>query len=160
MADEFSPGTSWGNPVGYIAEAQNLGWSATETLTTFRADGATMSTQSWYRLWGEVADSITRQPATAALDPFALPSAGDYSTWTMGRGGEFVTSVNVYYRDVDTGLVGTQQFLYKSDEAHAPAEAEAAAWADYSDPDAEQQYGRVALGTATKQIYVTQPFRG
>lgn len=157
--DGFDPSVPWGNPVSYIAEAQGLGWTQSETLRTFRADGAEMATQTFGRLWHEIADSSARQSDAASLDPMALPGPNDYATWTMGKGGEYATSVNVLFRDVDTGLIGTKQFLYKTADPHTPAEAQQAAWDEFSDPDNEQLYGQVALGVSTRNVFQTQAFR-
>lgn len=158
MADDFDISTPWGNPVGYISEAIGLGWSQSETLATFRADGASMSTQTFGRLFNEVSDSIARQSDAAGLDPFQLPDPNAYATWTMGKGGEFATSVNVLFRDEDTGLIGTKQFLYKTSEPHTPAEAQQAAWDAFSDPDAQDAYGQIALGTSTRNVFRTVAF--
>lgn len=158
MADDFDISTPWGNPVGYIAEAQGLGWSQSETLRTFRADGSSMATETFGRLWNEVGDSIARQSSAAGLNPFEIPDPNAYSTWTMGKGGEFATSVNVLFRDVDTGIVGTKQFLYVTSDPHTPAEAQQAAWDEFSDPENQEQYGEVALGTSTRNVYRTLAF--
>lgn len=160
MADDFDVSVPWGNPVSYISEAQGLGWSQSETLRTFRADGASLATQTFGRLWNEVADSLTRQTSAGGLDPFALPDANVYSTWTMGKGDEFATSVNVLFRDNDTGMIGTKQYLYKTADPHTPAEAQMAAWNEFSDPDNQEQYGQTALGTSTRNVFRTVAFQG
>lgn len=156
--DAFDVSVPWGNPVSYISEAQSLGWSQSETLRTFRADGAAMATQTFGRLWNEVADSITRQSSAASLDVSQLPDANAYSTWTMGQGGEFATSVNVLFRDNDTGMIGTRQFLYKTADPHTPGEAQQAAWDAASDPDNVETYQVTPLGTSTRNVFRTVAF--
>ena len=158
--DGFDLGAPWGNPVTYISEAQSLGWSQSETLRTFRADGAKLATQTWGRLWGQVADSVARGTVAGGLDPFQLPDPNAYATWTMGGGNEYATSVNVLFRDADTGVVGTKQYLYKSSDPHTPAEAQQAAWDSFSDPDNQSQYNQIAIGTSTRNIYKTVAFKG
>jgi hypothetical protein len=63
--------------------------------------------------------------------------------------------VNVQYVDVDTGLIGTKQFMYVTDEPHTPLEAQQAAWDEYSDPDAIEAYGQRPVGTTTRNVYQT-----
>ena len=84
MADEFGFGFSTGNPAGYVKAAIAEGWSASEALTTYRADGGQTNTQAWYRLYGEVGAAVDNAGVAQALDPFAIPNGADYSTWTMG----------------------------------------------------------------------------
>jgi len=160
MSDEFSPGSVPGNPSGFIAGAVNDGTSATDALNAFREAGGSIRTQTWYRLFGEVTDSLARSPMAAALDPYQLPDPAAYATWTMGPGGQYATQVQVFFRDIDTGLIGTSQYTYVTDEPHTPAEAEAAAYDEYSDTDNAGDYGQVVLGTSTVNVYTTSPYGG
>lgn len=155
MSDEFDYGASTGNPAGYIVGSIGEGLSSTAALNAYREAGGSIRTQTWYRLYGEVTDSLARSPVAGQLDPDQLPGGGDYATWTMGKGKQFATQVQVYHRDLDTGIVGTSNFTYVTDYAHTPGEAEEAAFNEYSDPDNASEYGQAVLGTATVNVYQT-----
>lgn len=146
---------STGNPAGFIVGAIGDDMSSTQALAAYRDAGGSIRTQTWYRLYGEVTDALARSPGAMALDPDAIPGANDYATWTMGGGGQYATQVQVYFRDVDTGLVGTTNYTYVTDVPHTPGEAEAAAFDEYSDPDNAGDYGQVVLGTATSNVFRT-----
>lgn len=155
MADPFDPGASTGNPAGFIVDAVSRGVGSTDALAEYREAGGEIRTQSWFRLYGEVTDTLARSESAAALNPFQLPDPNTYATWTMGRGGQYATQVQVFFRDVDTGLIGSSQYTYVTDEPHTPAEAEAAAFDEYSDPDNASDYGQAVLGTATSNVFQT-----
>lgn len=158
MADDFAPGASTGNPAGFIVGSVSRGVKSTEALRQYREAGGSIRTQTFHRLFGEVTDALARSESAAALDPFALPDPGQYATWTMGRGDQFATQVKVFFRDVDTGLIGTSDYTYTTDDPHTPAEAEAAAYDEYSDPDNAADYGQAVLGTATSNVFRTVAF--
>lgn len=155
MADQFAPGVNIGNPAGYIKGLINEGESATSGLDIFRSDGGAIRTQTWFQLYGEVNASMIRAGDAAGLDPYVLPGPSDYSEWAMGTGGQYVTQVNVFVVDRDTGLVGTINYTYVTDEPHTPAEAEAAAFDEYSDADTQDSYGQTVQGTSTANVYRT-----
>lgn len=155
MADSFDPEANTGNPAGFIVGQVSGGVSSSAALRAFREAGGSIRTQTFYRLYGEVTDALARSDSAAGLDPFSLPDPGNYATWTMGRGGQFATQVKVFFRDVDTGLIGTSNFTYVTDEPHSPAEAEAAAYDEYNDPDNAADYGQAVLGTATSNVFQT-----
>lgn len=146
---------SVGNPAGYISGLIGEGTGSTEGLADFRDAGGAIRTQTWYRLWGEVTDSLARSGVAGQLDPDQLPDPAAYGTWTMGPGGQYATQVQVYFRDVDTGLVGTSFYTYVTDDPHTPGEAEAAAFDEYSDPDNATNYDQSVLGTSTVNVYQT-----
>lgn len=155
-ADKFLSG----NPAGFIANAIGEGTNATQALNQFRDAGGSFTTASWYKLYGEVGDSLERQATAAGINPYALPNAADYGEWSMGAGGDYATSINVFFRDRDTGMIGSKQYDYISDDAHAPADAAAAAWDDYGDPDNANLYGQTLVGWSVKNVYQTVPWVG
>lgn len=163
MPDELSGGFDTGYPVGYISGAIGEGWTATEALTTFRADGGTYSTQQWYRLYGETTAAISSSAVAGQLDTSLLPDPNLYSQWAMGPGGQYVTTVNVLFKDADTGIIGSQQYMYKTDLPHAPQDAIDAAEAEFSDPENTAPGGSLAqlsfMGGIVRNIYSTVPFK-
>jgi hypothetical protein len=160
MADDFAPGVNVGNPAGFVAGAVGEGTNATAALNAFREAGGEMRTETWYRLYGEVTDSLGRQSQAAQLNPYSIPDADAYSTWEMGAGGKFATQVQVFFRDQDTGIIGSSNYTYITDQAHAPGEAEAAAFDEYADPDNASNYAQSMLGTMTTNVYATVPYGG
>lgn len=147
-----------GNPAGFVVGYQRAELSATEALAEFRAAGGQIRTQSWYRLWGEVADTLARGDLFAALPPGALPAPADYGTWAMGRGGQYATQVSVYIRDVDTGLIRTQQYTYVTADPHTPGDAAANAMDDFTFADQEATYGEVVMGAQPTAVWQTVPY--
>lgn len=164
MSDEYDGPTIPGNPSGYIVGAINEGTSATSALNAYRGDGGSIRTQTWYRLFGEVSNALASEPAAAALDPYQLPSASDYAQWSMGPGGEYVTSVRVFFKDQDTGLIGSKLYDYKTAEPHTPFEAQLAAETDYFSPEnteiGQSGEGQQFLMTTIHNVYFTTPYGG
>lgn len=162
MADEFGFGFSTGNPAGYVKAAINEGWSASEALTTYRADGGEVGNGTWYRLYGEVGAALDRAGVAAGLDPFQIPAGADYSVWSVNGPQQYATQVNVLTRDKTTGVVGARQFTYMTAVPHAPGEAELAAFDQFTDEDLTDVGGSladlVALGTVVTNIYRTEPW--
>jgi hypothetical protein len=132
----------------------------TAALNEYRENGGSFTTQSWYRLYGEVGASIENQTTAAGLDPYAVPNAGDYTEWSMGQGGGYATSVNVFFRDRDDGSIGYKQYDYITDEPHTPADAAAAAWDDYGDEETQNAYDQTLVGWSVRNVYQTVPWVG
>ena len=149
-----------GNPAGFIAHHVSIGTSARGALAEWRDIGGTSGDRKWFQLFGQVTDSIMRSEQNALLDPGAMPSAADYGTWTMGKGGQYATQVSVTFVDADTGLRTSAPYTYVSDVAHTPEEAEAAAMADYGADDALERYGQEITGAFTTNVWATEAFNG
>ena len=147
-----------GNPAGFIAYHVSIGSSASEALREWRDLGGTSGDAKWFQLYGQVTDTMMRTPDMAALDPASLPSAADYGEWSMGRGGQYATQVNVTYIDEETGLRAQQPFTYITDEPHTPEEAEAAAVDEYGSEENTEQYGQTVTGAYTIHVWQTTPF--
>lgn len=160
VADESGDAFLSGNPAGYIADAIGRGQNATSALNDFRSDGGRFTTGDWYRLYGEVGAGLDNESIAADLDPYGMPGGGDYAEWAMGGGDRYATSINVYFRDRDTGTIGTKQYDYISDDPHTPAEAAAAAWDEYGDPENSNLYGQTLVGWSVKNVYQTVPWVG
>lgn len=154
-ADE---GVNVGNPAGFIADRIREGVNANRALQEFQGAGGGMRRQSWYRLYGEVRDSIARSPEASSLDPGATPTGAQYGTWAMGRGGQFATQVNIMFRDKASGVVGSAPYTHISDEEHTPDEAIAAGIDLYSNDDAASRYDQQILGGIVTNVWQTIPF--
>lgn len=155
MSDEFTPGVHVGNPAGYMVGAIQEGTSATAALNAFRDEGGEIRNETWYRLYGEVGDALNKSALAGQLDPYQIPAQSDLAPWTMGRGGEYATQVQVFFRDKDTGLIGHKEFTYTSSVPHTPAEAELAAFDEYGDQEVADQYDQAVLGTMTSNVFQT-----
>lgn len=147
-----------GNPAGFIAEQIQAGMSARASLAEWRDLGGTSGNQAWNRLYGFVNDALLRMPEQAALDPNVIPSNADYATWAMGSGGEYATQVKVMVTDADTGDEILLDFTHISSDPHTPAEAMAAALADYGDADTLDQYAQTLQGAFASAVYKTVPW--
>lgn len=147
-----------GNPAGFISDKIREGVGATQSLEDFREAGGQMRRQSWFRLFGEVADTITRSAEASALDPGSLPDAGDYGVWEMGKGGQYATQVNIMFRDRYSGVIGTAPYTHITDDPHTPDEAIASGIDLYTDDEAAQRYDQQVLGGIATNVWQTIPF--
>lgn len=161
MTDTFDGGggeLTPGNPAGFIAYQVSIGASARESLAEWRSLGGTSGNQAWNALYGQVTDAMLRRPDWATLDPNTLPTGADYGTWAMGSGGEYATQVKVMVTDADTGDELLLDFTHTSSDPHTPAEAMAAALADYGDADTLDQYAQTLQGAFVSAVYRTVPW--
>lgn len=151
-------GVNIGNPAGFIADKLREGTGATRALDEFREAGGEMRRQSWFRLYGQVSDTLARSPESEALDPRALPDSSAYGEWAMGAGGQYASQVNVMFRDVESGVIGTAQYTHISDDPHTPEEAIAAAVDVYGDEETAGRYEQAILGGVVTNVWQTVPF--
>lgn len=158
MANDHVPGDHPGNPAGFLVAKINEGLGPYQALQAFREAGGSMRSQTFSRLYGEVAGSLANEKTIGDLDPYRLPDPARYSPWTLGNGGEYVTSVNVFFRDRDTGIIGSKPYDYKTAEPHAPGEAEMAAYDDFAENSDESNYNQVIVGTTVRNIYETNAY--
>lgn len=156
MSDDEFGGTPIGNPAGFIRGSILDGLSARASLAAFREAGGAMRDEYFRQLYGEITNSIARSPAAAALDPFSIPNASDYATWSMGSGGQFATQVQVLFRDKDTGIIGSKEYTYVTDYAHTPAEAMQAGIDEFGDVDDVNEYEQVMYGSSFSNVFQTQ----
>lgn len=155
---ESDSGFPTGNPAGFIRGLINEGEGPTAGLSIFRDAGGHIQDSRWFELYGQVNDTIARVPEALGLDPFSTPGPSDYTEWSLGRGGQFMTQVEVQIRDRDTGLWFTKQHTYVTDEPHTPAEAEEDAFAMFGDPDVENTYGETVMGALAVTFAQTIPY--
>lgn len=148
-------GFDTGNPAGFIKGLLAEGESATSGLSIFREFGGTIRDSRWYSLYSQVSDTVAREPAMLALDPFTLPSPSDYGEWSTMRPGQFASQVEIQVIDRDTGIWYTKQHTYITDEPHTPAEAESDAFAMFGDPETENSYGETVMGALTVHLWKT-----
>lgn len=160
MAEPDAGPFSTGNPTGYIVSSINEGWSASEAFNTFRADGGQLATGTWFRLYGQVTDSIAREPAFSALDPYSIPDSSQYGEVSMGGGNKFFSSADIWVRSRGTGEVYPMRMGYMTDEGHTPAEAGFAGMDQLSNPDDPDNYPFQVLGFGKVRVYKTVPWGG
>lgn len=95
---------SIGNPAPYAVEAILEGLSATEGLNAVREAGGGISTQSWYRAYGEASEALGNLRDVAGLDLFTVPGRDQFVEWTAGREPGYVYQFQIEVLDPDTGL--------------------------------------------------------
>lgn len=98
---------SIGNPFPYAIEAILEGLNATQALNIIRAEGGGISTQTWYRAFGEASVAIANVQATSGVDLFAIPERNDFVQWTAGKTPGFVYQFGLDVVDPETGLTIT-----------------------------------------------------
>jgi len=149
-----------GNPAGFIANAINEGTSARQALADWRDLGGTSADAQWYRMYGQVTDTLLRTGDLAALDPAALPSAADYGEWAMGQGGEFATQVKVMVTDINDGTTTLLDYTHITVDPHTPEDAMAAAILDYGYSDTLSLYDQSLQGAFVTHVWQTVPWNG
>lgn len=141
--DEIS---STGNPSGFIRGLLGEEVGPTAGLRAYREAGGAIQDSRWFSLYSQVSSNIAAQPEMLALDPYSVPSESDMGTWQLGRGGGYLSTVNVQIYDRDTGFLIDKTHFYVTDEPHTAADAEADAFDMFGDPDTENNYGETVLG--------------
>lgn len=152
------PPIDLGNVSGYVRDYIEQGYTATEALSDFREQGGAIRDSRWYSLYGQITDTIAREPSFLALDPYSIPDASEYGTWAMGNGGQYATQVSIQLVDRDTGLLTTQLATYVSDDPHEPIEAQDWAMDTFGDDDLEADYGVTVLGATATKVWMTVPY--
>jgi hypothetical protein len=147
-----------GNVSGYVRDYIAAGLKPTEALREFRAAGGAIQDSRWFSLYGQITDTIARQPSFLALNPYVLPSPSEYGTWATGRGGQYATQVSIQLRDRDTGLYTTQLATYFSNDPHEPAEAEQWAMDTFGASESEADYGVTVMGATATAVWQTVPY--
>jgi hypothetical protein len=144
-----------GNPSGYIRDLIGQGVGPTAGLDQFRnIDGGAIQDSRWFDLYHQVEATINAGPQSLGVDPYSVPTPDQYVEWQLGRGGQYMTQVEVQVRDRDTGIYLARQFTYVTDTPHTGVEAEDEALAMFGGYDNENQYGETVMG-ATATTYAT-----
>lgn len=149
---------STGNPAGYIRGLLNEGTGPTEGLRQFRDNGGSIQDSRWFDLYGQVNATLADRPGALGLDPFNVPSPGEYETWSLGRGNQFMTQVEIQIRDRDTGLWFTKQHTFVTNDPHTAEDAEDDAFDLFGDPDTENNYGETVMGALAVTFAKTVPY--
>lgn len=152
------PPVDVGNVSGFIRDLVAEGIPATQGLAMLRESGGAIRDSRWYSLYGQVRDTIAREPSFLAINPYQLPGASDYGTWAMGRGGQYATQVGVTLLDRGTGLLTTQLATYVSDTPHTGVEAEQWAQDQFGTADAQTDYGVTVMGATAQKYWQTVPY--
>lgn len=152
------PPIDTGNISGWVKDYVVNGWNSTDALADFRANGGAVRDSRWSSLYGQITDTVAREPSFLALDPYAVPDASEYGEWAMGRGGQYATQVAIQLVDRDTGDLTTQLATYVSDDAHTPIEAQQWAIDTFGTGDAQADYGVTVMGATATKVWQTVPW--
>lgn len=95
---------SIGNPAPYAVESILEGLTATQGLQAIRDAGGGISTQSWYRAYGEATAALGNLRDVAGLDLFDVPGRDQFVQWTAGKEPGYVYQFQIEVQDPDTGL--------------------------------------------------------
>lgn len=147
-----------GNVSGYVRDLIGGGYNATQGLAAFREAGGAIRDSRWYSLYGQITDTIAREPSFLALNPYQIPDPSEYGVWAMGRGGQYATQVQLQIVDRATGLLTTQLATYVSDSPHTPIEAQMWAMDTFGADDAESDYGVTVMGATATKVWTTVPY--
>lgn len=146
------------NPSGFFAQMIGEGTSMRQSLLRYREAGGSIGNERGRRLYEQVRDALVRTPDIMALDPTSLPSATDYATWEMGRGGQYATQVQIQVVDVASGVRYNKQYTHITNQPHTKMEAETEALEIFGDPEVAGDYGEDIQGAVAVRMYQTTPF--
>lgn len=149
---------SIGNPAPYALQAVVEGTSATEALEQIRAAGGGISTQNWYRAYGEAQASVAALQDMLGVDLTHVPEAAAFTEWAAGEGGQYAYQFTFAGRDIETGVPVQMPWTVLSDSPITPAEAMQQALSDAAEGQ-ENQSGAVDIGAPTSMtLYQTVPY--
>lgn|GEM_PF-1529848 len=144
-----------GNLAAYITRAVESGMRATATLRSFRAEGLSVRTQSWFRAWGEVTDALRSRVQVAGL-PGNLPVPDDAVTsWSNAPPGSYVHQVRVLARPLGSSEVQSRFVSVVSPTPLSPDEATVRAidiWDDNTTAEGGN-YPETVLGGVLVGVY-------
>lgn len=158
--DDLDAELSPGNPAGFMAYHVSIGSSARAALDEWRDLGGRATDAVWYRMYGQVTDTVIRTPDFMALDPDVIPSGSDWGVWEAGSGGKYAMQVIVSAVDTETGLLTANQYTHMSDTPFTKNEAEQAAMDVFGTQDNEDRYGQTVLGAFAVHGWQTVPYGG
>jgi hypothetical protein len=105
MAERGAP---IGNPAPFAARAIVEGKTATEALRELRESGAGISTQRWYRVYGETQAAIENRETAATLDILRTPGAEQWTEWeTRAEGYMYQFRISAW--DAELGTMVTRE---------------------------------------------------
>lgn len=147
-----------GNPSGFFAWAIDVGFSARGAIDEFRSIGGSGSNDKLRGLYAQTYDTIMRTADFMSTDYNSLPSASDWGTWQMGRGGQYAMQVVIQQSDPDSGLTSESYYTVVKDEPFSKADAEEQAMIDFGNPANEDRYGLQVLGAVAVHGWLTVPW--
>lgn len=157
MADD-NEGLSTGNPAGFIRGLIQEGEGPTAGLSIYREAGGAIQDSRWFELYGQVANTVGDRPEMLGLDPFLPPNPGEYETWALGRGDQFMTQVDVLVFDKDIGSWLTMPATYVTDEPHSAEEAESWAWDNFDPNNTGSDINQTMYGAIATTFASTVPY--
>lgn len=157
--EETGDGVNIGNPAGFMLAKIQEGISANQALADFREAGGAYRRQDWLRGYAGVRDALQMRPEIAGIEPSAIPEAGAFAEWRMGRGGQFATQVQMLVMDRESGIMTIAQYTHITDEPHTPDEAVQAGIDLFGQPATESRYSQRVMGGLPSGLYRTVPFR-
>lgn len=148
----FEPPDIPGNPSGFIRSLQAEGEGPTAGLRIFRDAGGSIQDSRWFDLYHQVADTLASTPQTLGLDPFSVPGPGEYETWQLGPGNQYMTQVDVTLYDKDLGEMLTKPYTYVTDDPHTIADAEDAAISEFDPDNTGSDFNQVMMGALATTV--------
>lgn len=127
---------SIGNPAPYAVRAILEGLNATQALNEIRDAGGGITTQTWYRAYGEANAALQNLQSTSDVDLFAIPGRDEFVTWTAGKAPGFVYQLGLDVIDPETGLTMTIPHTVISDTPISVGQAIGQAIGDLQDASA------------------------
>ena len=117
--DSIAPGSL----VGAIRALYDAGHTATSGLRALRESGLGVTTQAWYRTWGETAAAVGNAGLLGAADPSSVLRGDQHTEWSAGTAGVFAYQVNVIVDDPMSATIGRAPYTVTSSVPLTPDEA-------------------------------------
>ena len=121
-----------GSLIGLIGSILETGVTATAGLREIREQGWGITTQTWYRVWGETAAAYANKGGLAGLDPTGVVPDLMHTDWAAGTSGRYAYQVSIILDDPESGGMGRAPYTILSDVPLSPEDAIGQATDDFA----------------------------
>lgn len=101
------------NPVPFAFAAAKAGMSGRAGLAAARGAGIAIRDSTWFQIYGQVRTSLALQVVEPALPIARAPLTREIAQMQTKTATGFMQYVDVYVKDIDTGIVSTRPFAVR-----------------------------------------------
>lgn len=148
--------TSSPYPATWALQAIQSGLSARAGLREFREAGGHVSNSSWYKLYGEVAATVSLREGIYNEPQNLRPVASEIQRWTTAKATGYVQQIEVLVRDRGTGEIISVPYSAMGKTLRSRRAVINEALSVYSDENA-RKYDQQILGAVYTGTYQAVP---
>lgn len=142
-------------PVWAAHVGQRQGLTPTRALREYRANGGRISTQTWYRLWSQVAVQLRLVGVEAQRPHEAVPTGTEIQRRSTKFARGYQQNINVLMRDIGSGVIVSKPYSLRAEGLLSRGGAISAAIEHYSSYAAD--YELVPLGGVYTGTFALEP---